>query len=83
MGGSGVTAVQDSPAKLPLTLRQRQCIEWLSLGLEVDATAEKLKLSPETVKTHLRMAYRELGARNAAHAVRICIERGILQVEPS
>jgi DNA-binding CsgD family transcriptional regulator len=38
--------------------------------------AERLVLSPETVRTHVRNAMEKLGARTRAHAVVLAIARG-------
>ena len=63
-----------------LTHRQRQILHLVSLGLSDVEIAARMAVSPETVATHLSNAYGRLGARNRAHAVRLCYERRILLV---
>lgn len=69
------------PALKELTPRQRQCVELLSHGLSYEAIGKRLYLTPNSVKTHLRLAYKALEVHGQAHAVRRCIERGIFEVE--
>jgi DNA-binding CsgD family transcriptional regulator len=77
-----MTATTNAPARLPLTGQRRRCVDLMSQGLTVDEIADELQVTRNSVKSHLRAAYEELGAKNGPHAVRICIERGILQVAP-
>jgi DNA-binding CsgD family transcriptional regulator len=42
------------------------------------AIADRLSIKPETVKTHLSRAFERLGAKDRAHAVAICMRRGLL-----
>lgn len=56
-----------------LTVREREVVELLSTGLNGEQIAERLVLSPETVKTHVRNAMQRLDARTRAHAVALAI----------
>jgi DNA-binding CsgD family transcriptional regulator len=40
--------------------------------------ARQLFISEESVKSHFRLAYEQLGARDRAHAVAICLVRGLI-----
>lgn len=45
----------------PLTTRQVECVMWTWHGLSSREIGARLYISPETVKEHLRHAYRALG----------------------
>lgn len=51
-----------------LSPRQRDVLAALAEGCTRPQIAARLGLSVETVRTHLKAAYRKLGARNAASA---------------
>jgi LuxR family maltose regulon positive regulatory protein len=53
----------------PLTPREQEILELLSAGLTNAEIAEKLIISPETVKKHLRHLYGKLGTGNRTEAV--------------
>jgi two-component system nitrate/nitrite response regulator NarL len=55
----------------------------LAAGEEVSETARRLGRSLDTVKTHRRRLYKQLGARNAAHAVAIADRMGLLRTTPA
>ena len=59
-----------------LTDRERELLALLAQGFDVEAIAEELCLSPETVRTHLRNALQKLGASTRAHAVAIAVRVG-------
>jgi DNA-binding CsgD family transcriptional regulator len=58
------------------TARQRQVITLLALGLTDDQMAQRLMLSPDTVRTHLRNAMRITRAYNRPHLVAKALQRG-------
>jgi PAS domain S-box-containing protein len=66
-----------SPALSP---RQRDVIELVAEGLTSNAIAERLGVSPETVRTHLRNARLKLGASTKAQAVAIAMLRREIQL---
>lgn len=70
-------AAGSSPALSP---RQRDVIELVAEGLTSTEIAERLTVSPETVRTHLRNARLKLGASTKAQAVAIAMLRGEIQV---
>jgi DNA-binding NarL/FixJ family response regulator len=63
------------------TPRQLAIAELLSHGLSRGEAAGQLKIGPKTLDVHLYRLFRRIGARDAAHMVRLLIERGELQVE--
>jgi DNA-binding NarL/FixJ family response regulator len=52
-----------------LTAREREILQLLAEGLSLEAIAERLVLSAETVRTHVRNSRRKLGARTRTEAV--------------
>ena len=61
-----------------LSDRQLELLRWISVGLTACEIAAEMWWAVDTVK-HERMGlYRMLGARNAAHAVRLGFELGLL-----
>lgn len=61
-----------------LTAREREVLELLAAGREMPAIAERLFLSPHTVKDHVASVIRKLGARNRVHAAVRAVRRGIV-----
>jgi LuxR family maltose regulon positive regulatory protein len=53
----------------PLTPREREIVGLLAVGLTNREIAEKLVLSPETVKKHAGNIYQKLGVNNRTQAV--------------
>jgi DNA-binding NarL/FixJ family response regulator len=51
-----------------LTTRQREVLQMRSMGLCVDAIAERLNLTPRTVRTHIRDAVERLGVTGGTMA---------------
>ena len=47
-----------------LTPREKEVASWLARGYSLDATAKKLNVSINTVRTHARVLYRKLGVHN-------------------
>ena len=64
-----------STAPPKLTPRERQVVALLAGGLRGDDIAERLYLSPGTVRTHIRNAMARLGARTRAHLVALAAVR--------
>lgn len=58
-----------------LSRREAQILELLSTGLTGEQIAERLVLSPETVRTHVRNAMSKLQARTRTEAVVKALER--------
>jgi DNA-binding CsgD family transcriptional regulator len=50
----------------------------LADGLTGDEVADRLFLSTETVKTHIRNAMTKLEARNRVHAIAIALRDGLI-----
>jgi PAS domain S-box-containing protein len=59
-----------------LTEREREVMTLVASGLQSSDMAERLFLSPETVKSHVHNAMAKLGAHTRAHAVAIALVTG-------
>lgn len=66
-----------------LTAREREAMTLVGAGLSNDAIAERLHVSPLTVKTHVNRAMMKLGARDRAQLVVAAYEGGLVQVGQS
>jgi two-component system nitrate/nitrite response regulator NarL len=62
-----------------LSGRDRQLLELAADGLTTAEIAERLCLSPNTVKTYWQRLYEKLGARDRASALAEAIRRGLLR----
>ena len=62
--------VEYTDAKEKLSEREREVLHWLSKGFTYKEIAEKLFISVETVRTHIRNIYEKLHAGNKAEAIR-------------
>jgi two-component system response regulator DesR len=61
-----------------LSERERQVLEMIASGSTNREIAERLFLSPHTVKDHTSALYRKIGARNRAQAILRAQRLGIL-----
>jgi DNA-binding NarL/FixJ family response regulator len=68
-----------STERLPaLSNREREVLDLLAQGLTGEAVAERLVLSAETVKTHIRNAMNKLEAHTRVHAIAIALREGFI-----
>jgi len=65
--------VAEGRGRAELTERERGIMTLIASGLHTDDLAERLFLSPETVKSHVHNAMGKLGAHTRAHAVAIAL----------
>ena len=63
-------------ARCSLTKREREVMTLVAHGGQGDDMAERLCISPETIKTHAQNAMNKLGAHTRAHAVGIALVTG-------
>jgi len=68
-------AVPLSPPTTPLTPQQRAVLRLVAEGLHTDTIAERLSLSPQTVRSHLRDINQRLDVHTREEAVRRARER--------
>ncbi len=79
----GKVTINRQPSETPgilLTDRERDMLAWAARGKTASDTAEILKISDETVETHIRNAMRKLDATNKTHAVAKAIYLGLIDV---
>jgi PAS domain S-box-containing protein len=77
-GADGLESRGNDARSQELTPREREVITLLALGLSGAEIAERLVLSPETVRIHVRNARQRLGARTRAHAIALALESGAI-----
>lgn len=63
---------------LHLSARQRDVLRWAAEGLTIDEIAARLRISRNTVDSHLRAARLRLGVGTTIHAVAEGLRRGLL-----
>jgi DNA-binding CsgD family transcriptional regulator len=68
--------VVEGSGRLQLTEREREVMMLVASGLQSGDIAERLFLSPETVKSHVHNALGKLGAHTRAHGVAIALVTG-------
>lgn len=71
------STTEDAPTLSP---REREVLDLLSKGLTGEDAAERLFLSPETVRTHVRNAMRKLEANTRTHAIVIALQQGEIEL---
>jgi len=71
-----------TPGPRPLSAREREVLGYLAEGFSGAAIAERLVLSPETVRTHVRNAMKKLGASTRSQAVALALEGGLIGEQP-
>jgi ATP/maltotriose-dependent transcriptional regulator MalT len=79
MVGRGMTVYArqaDGPAT-PLSSREREVLELIGAGATNREIAERLFLSPHTIKDHTTALYRKLDVRNRAEATRKAQQLGL------
>lgn len=65
--------------RVHLTQQQLEILAGLADGETNEATARRLCLSPDTIKSHKRRLYKRLGVGSAAKAVAVAYREGILR----
>ncbi len=63
-----------------ITQREMEVLQLLSAGLKGEEIAQRLYLSPDTIKSHRRSIMRKLDARNVAHLISKSFRKGILDI---
>ncbi|QNE77850.1 response regulator [Streptomyces finlayi] len=77
--GEGPDAAAYCERLAALTVREREVLVLVAGGLSNDEIAERLTVSPLTVKTHVNRAMAKLGARDRAQLVVIAYESGLVR----
>ena len=63
-----------------LSIRETEVVGLIAQGLRNKGVAEKLSISEETVKMHVKNVMQKLNAKDRTHAVAIAIQRGFINV---
>jgi DNA-binding NarL/FixJ family response regulator len=72
--------VDDDLQDTSLTDRETDVLDLLAEGLSNQRIAERLGISPHTVKFHIASIYDKLDARTRTQAVRHALDRGLLHI---
>jgi DNA-binding NarL/FixJ family response regulator len=64
-----------------LSPREREIMHLMAEGMTAEAIGDKISVSVETVRTHVRNVIRKLQARNRVHAIAIALERGEIALD--
>ncbi|MGW8376518.1 response regulator transcription factor [Streptomyces sp. ODS28] len=79
-GGAGASGPPEEDARLAaLTGREREVLAQVAQGRSNDEIAERLAVSPLTVKTHVNRTMSKLGARDRAQLVVLAYETGLVR----
>lgn len=65
-----------------LTAREREVVAMVAEGLSNEEIAERMYVSPLTVRTHVQRAMSKVGVQNRAQLVVIAFQSGLVRVEP-
>jgi DNA-binding NarL/FixJ family response regulator len=65
------------PRLAVLTAREREVVGWVAAGLSNDEIADRLVLSPATIRTHLSRAMAKTQARDRAQLVVFAYQDGL------
>ena len=77
LGMDVFTPIED-PDQVPLSKRERDVVGLIASGATNREIAERLYLSPHTVKEYTSSVYRKLGVRNRAEAVKRAQRIGLI-----
>lgn len=76
--GSATPPVTGAAGDTTLSRREIDILDLVARGVSFAEAAERLFISPHTVKTHVKNIYRKLEAHSSTHAVYIARQRGLL-----
>ena len=79
--GRGGAAASPHPEMHRLTEREREIVGWVATGRSNDEIAERLVVSPATVRTHVGRAMVKLHARDRAQLVVFAGQSGVIASE--
>jgi DNA-binding NarL/FixJ family response regulator len=70
----------DHAADDALTQREIEVLQLIATGLANKIVADKLHITEETIKGHVKNILSKLGANDRTHAVTIGLKRGIIEL---
>jgi DNA-binding NarL/FixJ family response regulator len=73
-------SIAEHVADVALSVRERDVLRLVADGHRNRAVAERLFISEETVKAHIKHIMDKLGANDRTHAVAIAVRRGIIEL---
>ena len=76
---SRLTGRADEAGIVSVTGREMEILQLIANGMSTDEAATALERSPATVKTHIRSAFKKLGANHRAHAVALALRLRLIQ----
>ena len=85
-GGLMIQVLPDPVAErphVPLSNREREVVGLVAHGFTGKEVAERLGLSPATVRTHVENAMQRMGAANRAELVALSVAMGIAKLDPA
>lgn len=71
---------QQSPAHPVLTVREQEVLQLIADGMRNRELAERLRVSEETIRTHLRHIYEKMDVNDRTQAITVGIRRGIIRI---
>ncbi len=71
----------EQQVKSPLTAREHDVLKWIAKGYSYDEIADILKMSVNTVRTHIRNVYKKLEVSSRTEAVFEATNLGILDLK--
>ena len=71
---------REAPGDPTISTREAQVLGMLSQGQTTEQVAQDLRLSRETIQTHVRNATRKLGAHGRLHAVILALAHGDIEL---
>ena len=76
------TLLRQPPAPPMPLLRPREIdvLRVLAMGFSAEEAAARLEISPHTVRTHLKLALRKLGARSKVEGIIVALRRGLIEL---
>jgi len=63
-----------------LTRREVEVLQWIASGNPNKLVADKLSVTEDTIKMHVKSILSKLGANDRTHAVAIAVKRGIMEL---
>ena len=76
---SRLTGRANESGVIAVTRREMEILQLIADGMSTEEAATALERSPATVKTHIRSAFKKLGAKHRAHAVAVALRLHIIQ----
>jgi two-component system nitrate/nitrite response regulator NarL len=75
----GEMRARSQPERPVLSERETDVLALIAMGLSAPEIADRLMISPATVKTHVRNLFEKLGVTDRAAAVAEAMRRGLLE----